>query len=90
MVSRGVALVCGRAGSSTLTCDAKRLTDHKLNCEQTKAVLATFFGLGDVRVNAVKAIYPRLADPQNFKSTVLVEAFKYDDERSQVVQALGL
>lgn len=67
-----------------------RLTDHKLNCEQTKAVLATFFGLGDVRVNAVRAIYPRLTDPQNFKSTVLVESFKYDDERSQVVQALGL
>ena len=68
-----------------------RLTDplHKLSCEQSIPIFATFFGLGDVKVEAAKAIYPRLVDANAFPQ-VLCTVFKYEDERSQVKQVLGL
>lgn len=53
-------------------------------------IVATFFGLGDVKVEAAVACYARVVDPAAFATTVLPDAFKYEEERAAVRSKLKL
>eukprot|EP00047_Mylnosiga_fluctuans_P014302 m.37280 g.37280 ORF g.37280 m.37280 type:complete len:97 (+) comp5437_c0_seq1:1447-1737(+) len=63
--------------------------DHKVSCAQTGELLATFFGLGDTKVQAAVAAYPQIVDPAGF-AALLQSAFKFEEERTDVRKRLGL
>ena len=64
------------------------LTDHQLSCEQAVDVLQLLFGLGDVAIQALVAMHPRLTDPENIESVIIPRGFQYDDERADAREAL--
>ena len=65
------------------------LTDHKLTCSEAVVLLELMFGVGDIAVQAMALMQPNLTDPDQIAAVVL-PAFKFEDERSDVKTALGL
>lgn len=66
-----------------------RVSEHALSCQQTTKLLSTFFGLGDIKVQAAVVAYPQIQDKDQF-SSLLLEAFKFEEERVDVRKRLGL
>ena len=51
-------------------------------------MLGSFFGLGDVAIEAAALMRPALVDPENIEG-VLLTGFQYEDERAAAREALA-
>jgi hypothetical protein len=62
-------------------------TERPLNCEQA-ATLLKCFAFDDVRIKAVKVLYPKLIDRQNFND--VLSAFAFESNKAAARKAVGL